>query len=90
MLPRQTQDSLQILWLAAYLMGLPPTGLYILSWTLGLTPMLLMLFLGAIFFQIYDHIYSMSSDNISFGFLDGSKLFCSLKASAILYPSAVT
>ena len=38
-LPRQTQDSLQILWLAAYLMGLPPTGLYTLRWTHGLTPM---------------------------------------------------
>ena len=38
-LPRQTQDSLQILWLAAYLMGLPPTGLYTLCWTHGLTPM---------------------------------------------------
>ena len=29
----------QMLWLAAYLMGLPPTGLYTLSWTHGLTPM---------------------------------------------------
>ena len=27
-----------MLWLAAYLMGLPPTGLYTLSWTHGLTP----------------------------------------------------
>ena len=27
-----------MLWLAAYLMGLPPTGLYILSWMHGLTP----------------------------------------------------
>ena len=39
MLPRQTQDSLQMLWLAVYLMGLPPTGLYTLSWTHGLPPM---------------------------------------------------
>ena len=38
LLPRQTQDSLQMLWLTAYLMGLPPTGLYTLSWTHGLTP----------------------------------------------------
>ena len=28
-----------MLWLAAYLMGLPPTGLYTLTWTHGLTPM---------------------------------------------------
>ena len=28
-----------MLWLAAYLMGLPPTGLYTLSWTHGLPPM---------------------------------------------------
>ena len=33
LLPRQTQDSLQMLWLVAYLMGFPPTGLYTLSWT---------------------------------------------------------
>ena len=49
-LPRQTQDSLQMLWLAAYLMGLPPTGLYTLSWTHGLTPMLfftLQFFMGS-------------------------------------------
>ena len=26
-----------MLWLAAYLMGLPPTGLYTLNWTHGLT-----------------------------------------------------
>ena len=31
------QDSLQMLWLAAYLMGLPPTGLYTLCWTHGQT-----------------------------------------------------
>ena len=31
------QDSLQMLWLAAYLMGLPPTGLYALCWTHGQT-----------------------------------------------------
>ena len=28
-----------MLWLAAYLMGFPPTGLYTLRWTHGLTPM---------------------------------------------------
>ncbi|MEJ8773460.1 hypothetical protein, partial [Blautia sp. HCN-1074] len=38
-LPQQTQDSLQMLWLTAYLMGLPPTGLYTLCWTHGQTPM---------------------------------------------------
>jgi hypothetical protein len=27
-----------MLWLAAYLMGLPPTGLYTLCWTHGQTP----------------------------------------------------
>ena len=33
------QDSLQMLWLTAYLMGLPPTGLYIPPcWTHGQTP----------------------------------------------------
>ena len=35
---KQTQDSLQMLWLTAYLMGLPPTGLYTLCWTHGQTP----------------------------------------------------
>ena len=29
-----------MLWLTAYLMGLPPTGLYTLCWTHGQTPML--------------------------------------------------
>ena len=33
------QDSLQMLWLAAYLTGFPPFGLHALSWTHGLAPM---------------------------------------------------
>ena len=37
MLPRQTQDSLQMLWLATYLTGFPPPGLYALNWAHGLT-----------------------------------------------------
>ena len=31
-------ESLQKLWLAAYLTGFPPAGLYTLSWTHGLAP----------------------------------------------------
>ena len=36
---RHTQDSLQMLWLAAYLTGVPPAVLHALRWTHGLTPM---------------------------------------------------
>ena len=36
-LPSYTQDSLQMLWLATYLTGFPPAGLYALNWAHGLT-----------------------------------------------------
>ena len=35
---RQTPDGLQMLWLAAYLTGFPPAGLYTLCWTHGQAP----------------------------------------------------
>ena len=35
------QNSLQMLWLAAYLTGVPPVGLHALRWTHSLTPMIL-------------------------------------------------
>lgn len=38
-LPSYTQDSLQMLWLATYLTGFPPAGLYALNWAHGLTPL---------------------------------------------------
>jgi len=34
-LPLFVQDLLHVLWLAAYKMGVPPIGLYTLSWTHG-------------------------------------------------------
>ena len=40
-LPTYTQDSLQMLWLAAYLTGFPPVGLHTLGWAHYLTPRLL-------------------------------------------------
>ena len=36
-LPSYTQDSVQMLWLATYLTGFPPAGLYALNWAHGLT-----------------------------------------------------
>ena len=44
-LPSYTQDSLQMLWLATYLTGFPPAGLYALNWAHGLTPNFLLIFL---------------------------------------------
>lgn len=41
--PNVIQDSLQMLWLATYLMGFPPTRLYTLCRTHGLTLMFLQL-----------------------------------------------
>ena len=38
-LPSYTQDSLQMLWLATYLTGFPPAGLYALNWAHGQTPL---------------------------------------------------